>query len=280
MKRFLTVALALLLTTGAFAQKKVEKATEQKFPAMELLNKGKQNTNSEFQKLVQKNLKKMVNKMNEGVEPVAAFVNFSQAVKEKQYHDYNFIFQAMDEVRVSFMALQAKSSEQATRVAKIINRPVSIANGSYFLTLENYLRMETVNLPQSEQVKFDEFHTALEKALGDAVVVVDINSGLPKAYAESVVAFRKFVKFISSTKELHANWILQSMMNPMDEFNAQLQKNPQLGPAMAKEFVKPIKTSWGVVEPVDFINEYAITLQGPVQDDLFDFRDNLVRLAR
>lgn len=276
MKRFLTVALALLLTTGAFAQKKVEKATEQKFPAMELLNKGKQNTNSEFQKLVQKNLKKMVNKMNEGVEPVAAFVNFSQAVKEKQYHDYNFIFQAMDEVRVSFMALQAKSSEQATRVAKIINRPVSIANGSYFLTLENYLRMETVNLPQSEQVKFDEFHAALVKAL-DYAAVVDVNSALPKAYAESVVAFRKFV---SSTKELNANWILQSMMNPMDEFNAQLQKNPQLGPAMAKEFVKPIKTSWGTVKPLDIINEYAITLQGPVQDDLFDFRDNLVRLAR
>lgn len=276
MKRFLTVALALLLTTGAFAQKKVEKATEQKFPAMELLNKGKQNTNSEFQKLVQKNLKKMVNKMSEGVEPVAAFVNFSQAVKEKQYHDYNFIFQAMDEVRVSFMALQAKSSEQATRVAKIINRPVSIANGSYFLTLENYLRMETVNLPQSEQVKFDEFHAALVKAL-DYAAVVDVNSALPKAYAESVVAFRKFV---SSTKELNANWILQSMMNPMDEFNAQLQKNPQLGPAMAKEFVKPIKTSWGTVKPLDIINEYAITLQGPVQDDLFDFRDNLVRLAR
>lgn len=276
MKRFFAVALALLLTTGAFAQKKVEKATEQKFPAMELLNKGKQNTNSEFQKLVQKNLKKMVNKMNEGVEPVAAFVNFSQAVKEKQYHDYNFIFQAMDEVRVSFMALQAKSSEQATRVAKIINRPVAIANGSYFLTLENYLRMETVNLPQSEQVKFDEFHAALVKAL-DYAAVVDVNSALPKAYAESVVAFRKFV---SSTKELNANWILQSMMNPMDEFNAQLQKNPQLGPAMAKEFVKPIKTSWGTVKPLDIINEYAITLQGPVQDDLFDFRDNLVRLAR
>lgn len=276
MKRFFAVALALLLTTGAFAQKRVEKATEQKFPAMELLNKGNQNTNSEFQKLVQKNLKKMVNKMSEGVETVSAFVNFSQAVKEKQYHDYNFIFQAMDEVRVSFMALQAKSSEQATRVAKIINRPVAIANGSYFLTLENYLRMETVNLPQSEQVKFDEFHAALVKAL-DYAAVVDVNSALPKAYAESVVAFRKFV---SSTKELNANWILQSMMNPMDEFNAQLQKNPQLGPAMAKEFVKPIKTSWGTVKPLDIINEYAITLQGPVQDDLFDFRDNLVRLAR
>lgn len=276
MKRFFAVALALLLTTGAFAQKRVEKATEQKFPAMELLNKGNQKTNSEFQKLVQKNLKKMVNKMSEGVETVSAFVNFSQAVKEKQYHDYNFIFQAMDEVRVSFMALQAKSSEQATRVAKIINRPVAIANGSYFLTLENYLRMETVNLPQSEQVKFDEFHTALVKAL-DYAAVVDVNSALPKAYAESVVAFRKFV---SSTKELNANWILQSMMNPMDEFNAQLQKNPQLGPAMAKEFVKPIKTSWGTVKPLDIINEYAITLQGPVQDDLFDFRDNLVRLAR
>ena len=269
MKRFFAMALALLLSTGAFAQDVRAK----------LFRKINQVRLTDNKTLVNKTLD---NKTEVGLKVSAvreAYDAFAKSVQAKQYHDYNFIFQAMDEVRVSFMALQAKSSEQATRVAKTINRPVAIANGSYFLTLENYLRMETVNLPQSEQVKFDEFHTALEKALGDAVVVVDINSGLPKAYAESVVAFRKFVKFISSTKELHANWILQSMMNPMDEFNAQLQKNPQLGPAMAKEFVKPIKTSWGVVEPVDFINEYAITLQGPVQDDLFDFRDNLVRLG-
>lgn len=254
MKRFFAMALALLLSTGAFAQDVRAKLIRE-------LNK----------------VKPMKTEVGLKVSAVReAYYAFAKSVQAKQYHDYNFIFQAMDEVRVSFMALQAKSSEQATRVAKEINRPVAIANGSYFLTLENYLRMETVNLPQSEQVKFDEFHTALEKALGDAVVVVDINSGLPKEYAESVVAFRKFV---SSTKELNANWILQSMMNPMDEFNAHLQKNPQLGPAMAKEFVKPIKTSWGVVEPLDIINEYAITLQGPVQDDLFDFRDNLVRLG-
>ena len=267
MKRFFAMALALLLSTGAFAQDVRAKLIRE-------LNKVRRMANKT---LVNKTLD---NKTEVGLKVSAvreAYDAFAKSVQAKQYHDYNFIFQAMDEVRVSFMALQAKSSEQATRVAKTINRPVAIANGSYFLTLENYLRMETVNLPQSEQVKFDEFHTALEKALGDAVVVVDINSGLPKAYAESVVAFRKFV---SSTKELNANWILQSMMNPMDEFNAQLQKNPQLGPAMAKEFVKPIKTSWGVVEPLDIINEYAITLQGPVQDDLFDFRDNLVRLAR
>ncbi|WP_428072731.1 hypothetical protein [Candidatus Avelusimicrobium alvi] len=264
MKRFFAVALALLLTTGAFAQKKFEKNTA-----------------------LDANLAKVVataiaaaswtNKAGvaDAFKVINAYYAFAKSVQAKQYHDYNFIFQEMDEVMVSFMALQAKSSEVAARVAKEINRPVAIANGSYFLTLESYLRMETINLPQSEQVKFDEFHAALVKAL-DYAAVVDVNSALPKAYAESVVAFRKFV---SSTKELHANWILQSMMNPMDEFNAQLQKNPQLGPAMAKEFVKPIKTSWGVVEPLDIINEYAITLQGPVQDDLFDFRDNLVRLG-
>lgn len=262
MKRFFAVALALLLTTGAFAQKRIEKNGA---------------LDSQLSKAIAATIATQAPaSIGEATRVLEAYDTFAQAVKGRQYHDYNFIFQAMDEVRVSFMALQAKSSEQATRVAKTINRPVAIANGSYFLTLENYLRMETVNLPQSEQVKFDEFHAALVKAL-DYAAVVDVNSALPKAYAESVVAFRKFV---SNTKKLNANWILQSMMNPMDEFNAQLQKNPQLGPAMAKEFVKPIKTSWGTVKPLDIINEYAITLQGPVQDDLFDFRDNLVRLAR
>ena len=261
MKRFLTVALALLLTTGAFAQKKIEKNTT---------------LDAKLTKAVTAATLKNQAGVAGASEVINAYNTFAKSVQSKQYHDFNYVFQAMDEVRVTFMALQKKAPEAAARAAQIINRPVAIANGSYFLTLEKYLRMETVNLPQSEQVKFDAFHTALANALDEAEVLT-VNQALPKAYAESVIAFRKFVR---STKELNSNWILQSMMNPMDEFNAQLQKNPQLGPAMAKEFVKPIKTSWGTVEPVDFINEYAITLQGPVQDDLFDFRDNLVRLAR
>ena len=264
MKRFFAVALALLLTTGAFAQKKFEKNTA---------------LDANLAKVVATAIAAASGTNKAGVadafKVINAYYAFAKSVQAKQYHDFNYVFQAMDKVRVSFMVFQEGSSEVAARVAKEINRPVEIANGAYFLTLENYLRMETVNLPQREQVKFDEFHAALVKAL-DYAAVVEVNSALPKEYAESVVAFRKFVY---GTKSLNSNWILQSMMNPMDEFNAQLQKNPQLGPAMAKEFVKPIKTSWGVVEPLDIINEYAITLQGPVQDDLFDFRDNLVRLG-
>lgn len=279
MKRFLTVALALLLTTGAFAQNadrnKIKDALSQK-QEKQFSVQLDMNGLKDPSRLIKPQKVNVKNAIERPFKVIAAYENFAKSVQAKQYHDFNYVFQAMDELRVIFMAVQKKSPEAAAQVAKYINRPVAIANGSYFLTLENYLRMETVNLPQSEQVKFDEFHAALVKAL-DYAAVVDVNSALPKAYAESVVAFRKFV---SSTKELNANWILQSMMNPMDEFNAQLQKNPQLGPAMAKEFVKPIKTSWGTVKPLDIINEYAITLQGPVQDDLFDFRDNLVRLAR
>lgn len=261
MKRFFAVALALLLTTGAFAQKRIEKNGV---------------LDSQLSKAIAATIATQAPaSIGEATRVLEAYDTFAQAVKGRQYHDFNYIFQVMDEVRVTFMKLQTKSPEAAAQVAKFINRPVAIANGSYFLTLESYLRMETVNLPQSEQMKFDAFYTALVNAL-NTYDVVTVNNKLPKAYAESVVAFRKFV---SSTKELNANWILQSMMNPMDEFNAQLQKNPQLGPAMAKEFVKPIKTSWGTVKPLDIINEYAITLQGPVQDDLFDFRDNLVRLG-
>ncbi|WP_432634455.1 hypothetical protein [Candidatus Avelusimicrobium sp.] len=260
MKKFLTVALALLLTTGAFAQKRIEKNNVLDAKLAKAITAATQNKAG----------------FESAVNVIKAYENFAKSVQAKQYHDFGYIFQAMDEVRVTFMAVQEKSPEAASQVAKYINRPVAIANGSYFLTLENYLRMETVNLTQGEQVKFDAFHTALENALNYADVIT-VNQALPKEYAESVVAFRKFV---SGTKELKPNWILQSMMNPMDEFNAQLQKNPQLGPAMAKEFVKPIKAAWGTVEPVDFINEYAITLQGPVQDELFDFRDNLNRLAR
>ena len=261
MKRFFAVALALLLTTGAFAQKGNEKNNGLDAKLAKAITAATLQNKAGFES---------------AVNVIKAYENFAKSVKATQYHNFNYMFQAMDETRVTFMALQKKAPEAAAHVAKYINRPVAIANGSYFLTLEKYLRMETVNLTQGEQVKFDAFHTALVNALDDAAVLT-VNQALPKAYADSVIAFRKFVR---STKQLNANWILQSMMNPMDEFNAQLKKNPQLGSAMAKEFVKPIKTSWGTVKPVDFINHHAITLQGPVQDDLFDFRDNLVRLAR
>ena len=168
MKRFFAVALALLLTTGAFAQKRIEKNGA---------------LDSQLSKAIAATIATQAPaSIGEATRVLEAYDTFAQAVKGRQSHDFNYIFQVMDEVRVTFMKLQTKSPEAAAQVAKFINRPVAIANGSYFLTLESYLRMETVNLPQSEQVKFDAFYTALVNAL-NTYDVVTVNNKLPKAYA-------------------------------------------------------------------------------------------------
>ena len=105
-----------------------------------------------------------------------------------------------------------------------------------------------------------------------------MDNTLPEDYSEAVIAFRKSVAH--APKE-NVSFILQSMMNPMDEFYSQLQKNPQLGPAMAKEFVKPIKTPWGFVKPLDFINAHAVEiLSQPMQDKLFLFARDLRQFSR
>ena len=177
----------------------------------------------------------------------------------------------MDPVREAFMSL---SQEEQVGVANMANQPVVFKNGKK-TTLEAYIRMESVNLTQREQAVFDAFRAALTKASVSARNQA-VNPALPKAYARAVVSLRQTV---SRTQDV--NTVLQAVMAPMDEFYAQLDANPALGPAMAKEFVKPVQTSGGVVKPAEFISAHAIeVLSQPTQDKLFEFVKDLNRLSR
>ena len=113
-----------------------------------------------------------------------------------------------------------------------------------------------------------------------AVVTADtpLAEGLPDDFAKNVQSFRYVV---GRMQQLNSNWVLQSMMGAMDSFNANLKKHPQAAKAMAKEFVKPVKTGWGrTLSPVAFINDHACELYGPVQNDLYQFAADLQRLSR
>ena len=200
-----------------------------------------------------------------------AWVDFTSAAKTRAYYDFNYNFQIMDPVREAFMSL---SQEEQVGVANMANQPVVFKNGKK-TTLEAYIRMESVNLTQREQETFDAFGAALANAQAGAAIRT-VSAALPKAYAEAVVSFRKTV---SRTQDV--NTVLQAVMAPMDEFYAQLDANPALGPAMAKEFVKPVQTSGGVVKPAEFISAHAIeVLSQPTQDKLFEFVKDLNRLSR
>lgn len=200
-----------------------------------------------------------------------AWVDFTSATKTRAYYDFNYNFQIMDPVREAFMSL---SQKEQVGVANIANQPVEFKNGKK-TTLEAYIRMESVNLTQGEQAVFDAFRAALTKASASARNQA-VNPALPKAYAQAVVSLRQTV---SRTQDV--NTVLQAVMAPMDEFYAQLDANPALGPAMAKEFVKPVQTSSGAVKPAEFINAHAIeVLSQPTQDKLFEFVKDLNRLSR
>lgn len=200
-----------------------------------------------------------------------AWVDFTSATKTRAYYDFNYNFQIMDPVREAFMSL---SQEEQVGVANMANQPVVFKNGKK-TTLEAYIRMESVNLTQREQAVFDAFRAALTKASVSARNQA-VNPALPKAYARAVVSLRQTV---SRTQDV--NTVLQAVMAPMDEFYAQLDANPALGPAMAKEFVKPVQTSGGVVKPAEFISAHAIeVLSQPTQDKLFEFVKDLNRLSR
>ena len=200
-----------------------------------------------------------------------ALVDFTSATKTRAYYDFDYNFQLMDPVRQAFMNLSQKEQE---RMASMASQPVVFKNGKK-TTLEAYIRMESVNLTQREQETFDAFGAALANAQAGAAIRT-VSAALPKAYAEAVVSFRKTV---SRTQDV--NTVLQAVMAPMDEFYAQLEAKPALGPAMAKEFVKPIKTSAGTVKPAEFINAHAIeVLSQPTQDKLFEFAKDLNRLSR
>ena len=200
-----------------------------------------------------------------------AWVDFTSAAKTRAYYDFNYNFQIMDPVREAFMSL---SQKEQVGVANMANQPVVFKNGKK-TTLEAYIRMESVNLTQREQSVFDAFRAALTKASASARNQA-VNPALPKAYAQAVVSLRQTV---SRTQDV--NTVLQAVMAPMDEFYAQLEANPALGPAMAKEFVKPVQTSGGVVKPAEFISAHAIeVLSQPTQDKLFEFVKDLNRLSR
>ena len=200
-----------------------------------------------------------------------ALVDFTSATKTRAYYDFDYNFQLMDPVRQAFMNL---SQKEQVGVANMANQPVVFKNGKK-TTLEAYIRMESVNLTQREQETFDAFGAALANAQAGAAIRT-VSAALPKAYAEAVVSFRKTV---SRTQDV--NTVLQAVMAPMDEFYAQLEAKPALGPAMAKEFVKPIKTSAGTVKPAEFINAHAIeVLSQSTQDKLFEFAKDLNRLSR
>lgn len=287
MKKILVLLIALLASTSVLAQKTGKRITssqlrvrleqaQQKAYEQQL----RQEEEAEVHKMVEEELaeewKETVEIDENALNTIDSFVSFTNDIKTKTSQDTVAIFQALEPVKINFMALAAEDPDEAAHMAVTLNHPVALADGKTWL-LANYLRTEMAKLPAEQQIKLKNFRETFLKSLNDSALVT-VNNTLPEEYSEAIIAFRKAV---ANTSQENVSFIFQSMMKPMDEFYSQLKNFPRLGPTMAKEFVKPIKTSWGVVKPLDFINGHAVeVISQPMQDKLFLFARDIRQLSR
>ena len=204
-----------------------------------------------------------------------AWEQFKKQAAALNYYDYNWMFLSLDGVRQAYMKLREKSVSAARKCAAELTKPVSIAQGKKTIKIVSYVNMESSNLWQTEQAKFDVFARTLEKdAQLSAANMPDV---LPVDFKVALVSFRQYV---SDSKELNSSWALQSMMPAMDAFNRYMKVNPKLGAAMAKEFQKPIPAGWGgTVVASQFTRDHACEVWS-MQDQLEAFAATLARLAK
>ena len=204
-----------------------------------------------------------------------ALDQFHRQAAKLHYYDYHFMFQSMDSLRISYLALRSESAAVARKLALMVNEPVSIAGGNGRVRILPYLNMESCTLSPSEQIKFEAFYQALSADLRAAKAQQEKVS-LPTDFVQGLEIFREY---ISSNTELKPVWVLQSMMPLMDSFNKNLQKYPSLGGAMAKEIQQPIEAGWGrKVTASQFITDYACEVP-VIQEELEDFQRKITALS-
>ncbi len=204
---------------------------------------------------------------------------FKEFAYKQPYYNYDFMFQSLDGVRAAYMELRKNLGTEERRALRMeMDEPVKIDSGNNQIQIVDYVNMELVNLDPSEQKLWQEWANAMEEDRKGTATARPAEVKLPDDFSRGMNSFRTFV---GGLKQCNADWVLQSMMEAMDAFNANVKKNPQTARAMAKEFVKPVQTGWGdTLNPVSFINNHACELYGPVQNDLYRFAADLQRLSR
>ena len=275
MKKLMALMLVAVMVPCAFAQNAQEKAKAGALQKALSQSAAKAATSSQKVAQLKKDLE----------NNVKAFAEFAY---RQQYSDYSYLFQALDDVRVSYIELRKVSVAAAREMVNTVNQEIKINNGKNSIRIANYVRMESCVLgstSQREMQLWDDWSNMLEVDLKAApkkgVVTADtpLAEGLPRDFAYGVEGFRSFV---GNSQKMNANWVLQSMMTAMDTFNAYKKKgNVEQLEAMAKEFVKPVQSGWGeTVYPIDFIIKHTCKLYGTVQYDLWQFASDLDALSR
>lgn len=205
-----------------------------------------------------------------------AWEQFKKQAATFNYYDYNWMFLSLDGVRQAYMELREKSVSAARKCAAELTKPVSIADGKRSIKVVSYVNMESCNLWQTEQAKFDVFARTLQEDAA-AAQQQSAAASLPVEFTQALSSFRQYVQ---RSKEMHSSWVLQSLMPAMDAFNRQMKKDPSVGPAMAKELQKPISAGWGgKVVASNFIKHHSNEVFS-MQYELDAFANQLERLAK
>ena len=116
-------------------------------------------------KTIERKVMAKIVKSEDNKAVVDAFERFKESVASRKYYEWNVIFQLMDDTREAYMKLHGGHPATVKATAEYLSQPISINNGAQKINLPDYIRMESVTLYETEQVKFNEFGTALEADL-------------------------------------------------------------------------------------------------------------------
>ena len=253
-------------------------------------------------KTIERKVMAKIVKSDDNTAVVDAFERFKEQVASRTYYEWNVIFQLMDDTREAYMKLHGGHPATVKATAEYLSQPISINNGAQKINLPDYIRMESVTLYETEQVKFNEFGTALE---ADLKLVVPservaqessqrVDSGIhfsEKDLANAEAAFPVIKTTDNVAKQIRANMyfptglndkkaisdIFQSFGNLVNEYNDLHNNNIEVARLAATYISQKVFTTKDgkTFNVVGFISQFEAAFEMGTPGGFDDFKDNV-----
>ena len=276
MKKLLSTLLLCVTATGLFAA-----------VAPKADDLGKALEQAQAQAVAKQSEK--VSKLQKQLESNLAY--FKKFAADLAYSNYSFMFQGMDSLRGSYLALRKADRAAAQAMVLKVNEPISIDNGSYKIRIADYVRMESVvlgSVSAREEATWREFGNALEADLSVAKAAQEA-AAKKAAKEQSVKGLAKvstvpamqeelkkvepqvkqlrnslagFVKFASGLPYSNYSFMFQGMDGVRESFMNLYKASKPAAKALAQEVNQPISIDNGKnkIRIADYVRMESVVL--------------------
>ena len=230
-----------------------------------------------------------VSKLQKQLESNLAY--FKKFAADLAYSNYSFMFQGMDSLRESYLALRKADRTAAQAMVLKVNEPISIDNGSYKIRIADYVRMESVvlgSVSAREEATWREFGNALEADLSVAKAAQEA-AAKKAAKEQSVKGLAKvstvpamqeelkkvepqvkqlrnslagFVKFAAGLPYSNYSFMFQGMDGVRESFMNLYKASKPAAKALAQEVNQPISIDNGKnkIRIADYVRMESVVL--------------------